>query len=173
MAVLRLLHYPPQPPDRGSPAIGAGEHTDYGSLTLLLTDEVGGLEVKRRDTSGEGGWIAAPHVPGAFICNVGDCLMRWTNDVYVSTPHRVVQSRRARALFRRLLLDPNPDALVACLPTCVSAGRPARYPRSTAPPIFAAGSMRPIVSAGCAGLNRRRHVHPGNCTAWLNRPRQG
>ncbi len=103
MAVLRLLHYPPQPPDHSSPAIGAGEHTDYGSLTLLLTDEVGGLEVKRRDTSGEGGWIAAPHVPGAFICNVGDCLMRWTNDVYVSTPAPRGQSRRARALFRRLL----------------------------------------------------------------------
>ena len=77
MAILRLLHYPPQPHGASGAGIGAGEHTDYGSITLLYTDEVGGLEVKRRDKSGDGGGIAAPHVPGAFICNVGDCLPSW------------------------------------------------------------------------------------------------
>jgi isopenicillin N synthase-like dioxygenase len=124
MATLRLLHYPPQPASTVVGEIGAGEHTDYGDITLLMTDEVGGLEVRRRD----GGWIAAPHVPGAFICNIGDCLMRWTNDVYVSTPHRVVNRGGRERYSVAFFLDPNPDVEVACLPTCVSAYRPARYP---------------------------------------------
>src|SRR5258705_1112227 len=121
MAPPRLLYSPPQPP--ATAAIGAGEHTDYGNLTLLVTDSVGGLEVRRRD----GGWIAAPTIPGAFICNIGDCLMRWTNDVYVSTPHRVVNRGDRDRYSVAFFLDPNPDALVACLPTCVSAERPPRY----------------------------------------------
>lgn len=73
-------------PHAGAPAgqIGAGAHTDYGNVTLLATDGVAGLQVRRRD----GTWFDAPALPGALICNIGDCLMRWTNDVYVSTPHR-------------------------------------------------------------------------------------
>ena len=99
MATLRLLHYPA--PSRGSdPQTGAGAHTDYGNLTLLATDDVGGLEVRTR----AGQWIEAPVIPGAFIVNIGDCLMRWTNDVYVSTPHRVVNRSAQRALFDRLFL---------------------------------------------------------------------
>ncbi|WVM90868.1 2OG-Fe(II) oxygenase family protein [Halopseudomonas pachastrellae] len=64
---------------------GAGAHTDYGNVTLLATDKVAGLQVLTR----QGQWIDAPHVEGAFVCNIGDCLMRWSNDTYVSTPHRV------------------------------------------------------------------------------------
>jgi isopenicillin N synthase-like dioxygenase len=85
MATLRLLHYPPAPPTVMDGQLGAGEHTDYGNLTLLATDEAGGLMVRHRS----GQWIKAPVVPNAFVCNIGDCLMRWTNDVYVSTPHKV------------------------------------------------------------------------------------
>ena len=107
MATLRLLHYPPQPPNAAAGQIGAGEHTDYGDITLLLTDSAGGLEVKRRD----GGWIPAPTIPGAFICNIGDCLMRWTNDVYVSTPHRVVNRGERHRYSVAFFLDPNPDAV--------------------------------------------------------------
>ncbi len=124
MATLRLLHYPPQPPVAAAGQIGAGEHTDYGNLTLLMTDEVGGLEVRRRD----GTWLAAPKLPGAFVCNIGDCLMRWTNEVYASTPHRVVNRGGRERYSVAFFLDPNPDASIACLPTCVSADRPARYP---------------------------------------------
>lgn len=76
MATLRFLHYPASKAVAAS--TGAGEHTDYGNLTLLATDDVGGLEVRTRD----GHWIEAPVVPGAFIVNIGDCLTRWTNDVY-------------------------------------------------------------------------------------------
>ncbi len=99
MATLRLLHYPPPPPTMMAGQLGAGEHTDYGNLTLLATDEAGGLMVRHRS----GQWIKAPVVPNAFVCNIGDCLMRWTNDVYVSTPHKVESSAWTPPLFRRLL----------------------------------------------------------------------
>ena len=122
-ATLRLLHYPPvtSPPPDGQ--LGAGAHTDYGNVTLLATDAVGGLMV--RDRSGR--WLDAPVVPGAFICNIGDCLMRWSNDVYVSTPHKVVSPLGADRYSVAFFLDPNPNAMVACLPTCIGPDRAAKY----------------------------------------------
>jgi isopenicillin N synthase-like dioxygenase len=111
LAVLRLLHYPASAGEVPPHQFGAGEHTDYGNLTLLATDGVAGLQLRNR----AGIWTAAPSVPGAFICNIGDCLMRWTNDTYVSTPHRVMppaQERYSIAFF----LDPNPDAAVETIP---------------------------------------------------------
>ena len=128
MATLRLLHYP-APPAGSDPQTGAGAHTDYGNLTLLATDDVGGLEVRTR----AGQWIEAPVVPGAFIVNIGDCLMRWTNDVYVSTPHRVV-NRSARERYSiAFFYDPNPHAMVETIASCMQEGEVVRYP-----PILAA-----------------------------------
>ena len=127
LATLRLLHYPAQPARAAPGQIGAGEHTDYGNLTLLATDAVGGLEVRRRD----GVWISAPPVAGAFVCNIGDCLMRWTNDIYVSTPHRVVNATGRERYSIPFFLDPNPDADITCLPTCSSAANPPRYAPTT------------------------------------------
>ncbi|MGB0662007.1 MAG: isopenicillin N synthase family dioxygenase [Mangrovicoccus sp.] len=109
LATLRLLHYPPARAD--GPKIGAGAHTDYGSITLLLTDGEPGLQVTPRG----GEWIDVPQIPGALVVNIADCLMRWTNDIYVSTPHRVLApkaTRRSVAFF----LDPNPEAVIAALP---------------------------------------------------------
>jgi isopenicillin N synthase-like dioxygenase len=123
MAVLRLLHYAPAPDRAEEGQLGAGEHTDYGCVTLLATDGVGGLEVRTR----AGDWVKAPHVPGAFVCNIGDCLMRWTNDIYVSTPHRVVSPSGRERFSIAFFLDPNPDAEIACLPNCATPGNPARY----------------------------------------------
>jgi isopenicillin N synthase-like dioxygenase len=128
MATLRLLHYPPRDAAPGELA-GAGEHTDYGSLTILLNDGAGGLEVRRCD----GAWIEAPPIPGAFVCNIGDCLMRWSNDTYVSTPHRVTSPPGRDRYSIAFFLDPNPDALIECLPGCAASGRQAKYP-----PILAA-----------------------------------
>ena len=122
MATLRLLHYPaisPGAPDQMS----AGEHTDYGNITLLATDEVGGLEVKTRG----GEWIAAPVMPGAYVVNIGDCLMRWTNDIYVSTPHRVINRSGKERYSIAFFFDANPDALVAAIASCVPAGENPRY----------------------------------------------
>jgi len=123
LAVLRVLHYPSRPmtADR-SPDSGAGTHTDYGNLTILATDTVGGLQVQARS----GDWIDVPKIPGTFICNISDCLMRWTNDVYVSTPHRVAipaQDRYSVAFF----LDPNPEARVEVLQSCVPSGTNPKY----------------------------------------------
>ena len=98
----------------GGRADGAGTHTDYGNVTLLATDGVAGLQVRRRD----GRWVDAPAVPGAFICNIGDCLMRWTNDVYVSTPHRVLQPEasaiRSRCSSTRIPTRSCARFLLAC-----------------------------------------------------------
>jgi isopenicillin N synthase-like dioxygenase len=127
MATLRLLHYPPREADSAAP--GAGEHTDYGSITLLLTDDAGGLDVRRRD----GTWVHAPPMADAFVCNIGDCLMRWSNDIYVSTPHRVTSPPGRDRYSVAFFLDPNPDALVECLPGCSDAAHPPKYP-----PILAA-----------------------------------
>jgi len=131
MATLRLLRYPATA--SGDEQIGAGAHTDYGNLTLLATDDVGGLEVRTR----AGDWIDAPAMANAFVVNIGDCLMRWTNDVYVSTPHRVV-NRSGRARYSiAFFFDPNPDAEVAVIPSCVGEGERARYA-----PILAADYLK-------------------------------
>jgi isopenicillin N synthase-like dioxygenase len=132
MATLRLLRYPA--PSHGSdPRTGAGAHTDYGNLTLLATDDVGGLEVRTR----AGEWIEAAVVRGAFVVNIGDCLMRWTNDTYVSTPHRVVNRSVKERYSIAFFYDPNPDAIVETIPACAQLGESARYP-----PILASDYLR-------------------------------
>jgi isopenicillin N synthase-like dioxygenase len=124
LATLRILRYPAA---TGAAApLGAGEHTDYGNVTVLATDGVPGLEVRRRG----GGWEEVPHVPGAFVCNIGDCLMRWTNGAYASTPHRV-RAPAAERYSAAFFLDPNPDAVVEVLPGCTGPGNPARWPPVT------------------------------------------
>jgi isopenicillin N synthase-like dioxygenase len=124
VATIRMLHYPPAPAELRAGQLGAGEHTDYGNVTLLATDGVAGLMVRHR--SGE--WLTAPSVPNAFVCNIGDCLMRWTNDIYVSTPHKVVSPPGRDRYSIAFFLDANPETIVECLPTCITPGRPAKYP---------------------------------------------
>jgi isopenicillin N synthase-like dioxygenase len=122
MAVLRLLRYPARTGSEAARQFGAGEHTDYGNLTLLATDGVAGLQLRDR----AGSWVAAPSIPGTFICNIGDCLMRWTNDIYVSTPHRVLPPTQERYSIP-FFLDPNPDARVETIP----GFGPSKYPPTT------------------------------------------
>ncbi|UWQ18067.1 isopenicillin N synthase family oxygenase [Jannaschia sp. M317] len=117
LSALRLLHYPPASGADGE--IGAGAHTDYGAVTLLMTDGEPGLQVRPRD----GDWTDVPHVDGAYVVNIGDCLMRWSNDIYVSTPHRVLPPKRQRRSVA-FFVEANPDALVEALP---STGTP-KYP---------------------------------------------
>jgi isopenicillin N synthase-like dioxygenase len=124
IATLRVLHYPAAA--SGEAPLGAGAHTDYGNVTVLATDGVPGLQVKRRG----GGWEEVPHVPGAFVCNIGDCLMRWTNGAYASTPHRV-RAPAAERYSAAFFLDANPEAVVAALPSCTGPGNPPRWPAIT------------------------------------------
>lgn len=119
IATLRMLRYPASAGYIDREDGGAGAHTDYGNITLLATDEVPGLEVADR----QGRWIEAPYVPDAFICNIGDCLMRWSNDIYVSTPHRVRPPARERYAIA-FFLEPAPDSVVD--PRDISR-EPARY----------------------------------------------
>jgi isopenicillin N synthase-like dioxygenase len=123
IGLLRLLHYPPHPGRFDGSTYGAGAHTDYGNVTLLAQDETGGLEVQGRD----GSWIPVPPQPGTFVCNIGDCLMRWTNDVYVSNAHRVVNRSGRERYSIAYFGDPNQDALIACLPTCLAPGEQPKY----------------------------------------------
>ncbi len=115
---LRLLHYPPLHTSPKPGQVRAGEHSDYGSITLLFQDAVAGLEVQR--TNGE--WIAASSIPGMVIVNTGDLMQRWTNDIFCSTKHRVIipndervnKSRYSIAFF----CHPNDDTEIACLESC-------------------------------------------------------
>lgn len=118
LSALRLLHYPPATGVAGE--IGAGAHTDYGAITLLMTDGEPGLQVRPRG----GDWTDVPHVLDAYVVNIGDCLMRWSNDIYVSTPHRVLPPKRQRRSVA-FFVEANPDALVTALPGTGDAKYPA------------------------------------------------
>ncbi len=127
---LRLLRYPPTDPSKLEPGqLGAGAHTDYGFLTLLFQDDIGGLQVQDK----QGAWIDAPPEPGAIVINSGDLLERWTNGKYRSTAHRVAPRLGARARYSiAMFIDPNPDAEVSVLPSCVDDMHPALFPSITA-----------------------------------------
>jgi isopenicillin N synthase-like dioxygenase len=124
LTALRVLRYPPHPGEFNGTQYGAGPHTDYGGVTLLAQDGTEGLEVRRRD----GMWIAVAPAPGTFVCNIGDAMMRWTNDVYVSNAHRVVNRSGRERYSCAFFCEPNPDALIACIPACESPANPAKYP---------------------------------------------
>ena len=128
----RLIHYPAQdePPEESQ--LRAGMHTDYGAVTFVRGDDVpGGLQVKLR----HGEWIDVHPVPGSFVCNIADAVMRWTNDRYVSTLHRVVNPPREAARQDRISLVffhmPNHDAVIRCIPGCAGAGGVEKYPPIT------------------------------------------
>src|SRR5262245_14876110 len=107
--LFRIFHYPAT--DTSHPGWGVGEHTDYGLLTLLAQDGVGGLEVKT-----ERGWIDAPPIEGALVCNIGDMLDRLTGGLYRSTPHRVRNRSGRGRLSMPFFFDPAFDARIVPLP---------------------------------------------------------
>ena len=117
-----------RPAPRSGDAV-TGQHTDYGAITLLATDGVPGLEVRPR---GGTGWLAVEAPPGSLVVNLGDMLARWTNDRYVSTPHRVVATGAGERISIPFFVNPDPETEVACLPSCVDAAHPCRYEPITA-----------------------------------------
>ena len=103
-----FVYYPAQPADLGSSQFGVGPHTDFGVLTVLCQDSVGGLQVE--DVNGD--WLQAPPIEGTLIVNVADLLSRWTDGAYKSTPHRVINSSGKKRLSIVLAFDPNPETVI-------------------------------------------------------------
>jgi isopenicillin N synthase-like dioxygenase len=111
LVLFRIFNYPSRP---AAPDVrwGVGEHTDYGLLTILRQDDVGGLEIKTAS-----GWIAAPPVSGSFVCNIGDMLERMTGGLYKSTPHRVALNTSGRdRISLPFFFDPNFAARIQSVP---------------------------------------------------------
>ena len=106
--LFRIFNYPPSTADTHDSELGVGEHTDYGLLTLLRQDEIGGLEVWHHNR-----WLPAPPVPDSFVCNVGDMLERLTSGRYVSALHRVRNVSKRDRISMPLFLDPSFDAVLA------------------------------------------------------------
>jgi len=125
LARCSLIYYPPQPAESGSDQFGVAPHTDYGGLTLLNQDDTGGLQVRTR--SGE--WVTAPPIPGTFVVNIGDLMARWTNDRFLSTPHRVVNSSGRARYSVGVFFDPAFDAVID--PVDLRPNGPALYPPVT------------------------------------------
>jgi isopenicillin N synthase-like dioxygenase len=126
-SVLRIIHYPPMPPEP-TPSVRAGAHEDINVITLLLGAEEPGLEVLSRG----GEWLPINPPPDSLVCNVGDMLQRLTNMRLRSTTHRVTNPPRERASQARyslpFFLHFNPDFLIRTLPECMDAQHPDQFP---------------------------------------------
>ncbi len=99
-------------------------HADYNAFTLLYQDAQGGLQI----LNAAGQWIDAPPIPGTMVVNIGDLFQTWTNDLYTSTLHRVLNAGAAARISVPLFASPNGATLVRCLETCEGPGNPPRYP---------------------------------------------
>ena len=129
VAALRALRYPPQPAVTEFNQLGAGAHTDWGWITLLAQDDCGGLEVQ----TGTGDWVRAEPIEDTFVVNLGDLVPRWTNGVYHSNMHRVLNNRSGRnrhsiAQFYNVAYATR----IECLPGCIREGEEPRFAPCTA-----------------------------------------
>jgi isopenicillin N synthase-like dioxygenase len=121
---LRLLHYPPHPRQAAQDLYGSAPHKDFGCLTLLAQDDVGGLQVQ----TPTGNWVDVPPRQDAFIVNVGDMLHRMSNGRLLSTPHRVINATGRERYSVPFFFDPNVSATVAPLPgTGISKFKPLKF----------------------------------------------
>jgi isopenicillin N synthase-like dioxygenase len=121
-----FVYYPPQPVSLGEEQFGVAPHTDFGVLTVLCQDHVGGLQVQTYD----GEWVTADPIPGTLVINVGDLLARWTNDRYRSTPHRVINASGEERLSLVVAYDPDYDTLIDPIMVCKPGQEPKYEPIS-------------------------------------------
>jgi len=118
-----IIHYPAQPPQSPAEQFGVAPHTDYGCLTLLWQDDTGGLQVRNR----AGDWVRATPIADTFVINVGDLLARWSNDRFVSTPHRVINSSGRDRYSMVVFHDPHGDTVIDPAEMNLPAGTAARH----------------------------------------------
>lgn len=127
ISMFRVLSYPAQREAPLPNQLRAGAHSDYGSLTIVRPDGKGLQAINR-----VGEWVDVPLIDDALVVNIGDLMMQWTNDLWISTVHRVVNpSFETAATSRRQSLvffhQPNYDAMVDCLPSCLTEGEAPKY----------------------------------------------
>ncbi|KAI1385682.1 putative gibberellin 20 oxidase [Hypoxylon trugodes] len=120
ISMCRAHRYPKASVESSKKSRGTGAHTDFGAMTLLLQDDIGGLEVFHRPSST---WHAVPYVEDAYVVNIGDMMEQWTNGRYMSTLHRVIspvsdKDRYSVVFFNEGLLD----QVIECIPTCLKPG---------------------------------------------------
>ena len=146
-STVRLLHYPAQTEAPETGQLRCGAHTDFGSHTILLADDSpGGLQVRARG----GGWIDVMPPADSFVVNIGDLMMTWTNDRWLSNLHRVANppaGAGAGRLSVAFFAHPNHDALIECIGTC---RRPGEAPRHA--PVLAGDYRRRQVTTITAGI---------------------
>ncbi|KAI1764458.1 thymine dioxygenase [Hypoxylon sp. FL1150] len=136
---LRLLHYPPVETEKLSSNTVARmpAHSDWGTITMLFQDECGGLQVEHPNRPGH--FVDATPMKNAMIMNIGDLLMRWSNDFLKSTLHRVTlppvedkQQGDGRLMTRArysipYFVSPDPQAVIECLAVCTDEAHPIKY----------------------------------------------
>jgi isopenicillin N synthase-like dioxygenase len=125
---LRVMHYPEPSADTADRfGLGAHAHADYGFFTVLAQDPGGGLEIQAAD----GEWVSAPYIEGTLIVNTGDLMQRWSNDVFRSNLHRVVNRLGRERYSIPMFVNLNHATPVECLPTCTSPSNPPHHPPTT------------------------------------------
>lgn len=135
----QLVYYPAlEAHDLESERMGAAAHTDFGALTILAQDDLGGLQVRNR----AGEWIEAPPVPDSFVCNIGDLLQLWTGGRLRSTLHRVINRATVPRYSIPIFCDPASETPID-------------------PEVFGADRSGPVITAGehIAGRNSRNFTH--------------
>ena len=123
IAQMRLMRYPTVQSDFMSDKLGIGTHTDYECFTLLLQDDIGGLELM--NASGE--WIDAPPINDSVMVNIGEMMSRWTNGKYAATPHRVRNNKASDRISIPFFFATNYDTEIVCLETCYDDMNPPQF----------------------------------------------
>ena len=125
---VRMIHYPPATQAQiDDEVFGTAAHTDRNLFTILAQGDTPGLQIMLPD----GTWIPAPLMSGAFVVNSGDTLRRWSNDRFLSTPHRVLNVSGRDRYSVPFFVSPEYDTVIECLPTCRGDESLAKYPPVT------------------------------------------
>jgi isopenicillin N synthase-like dioxygenase len=131
ISILRANYYPRLSRPPRAKQLRGGEHSDYTAFTILWQERIPTIGLQARGPGGE--WLDVPAIDDTMVINIGDSLMRWTNDKWISTQHRVVNppfeiARDHDRLSLVYFVQPNYDAEIKCIDSCKSADEPAKYP---------------------------------------------